>query len=216
VFGFLRGALLAADDAETLVTLLSERPYLGNHYFPEAPEDPATFAGEIPWSKSFDAHGNLENGLAPYHALIQEDHEQSGIEVELLGHGYNVSPDRTTTALAAGHWVPSAPFARAFDLRRHPHTLDLVCLDGSTASLTRGAPAGFEGKLLYLRRDLLAIFARDRQLLHLAWGERQVDFDFANPPAWLEKAGSAHADLWRHVRLSDLAGPKPKDPDTDG
>ncbi len=215
VFGFLRGVLLAAADAETLATRLSERPYLGNHYLPEAPDDSATFAGEILWSNSFEAHGNLENGLAPYHALIQEDYDQPGIEIELLGHGYNVSPDRTATALATGHWVPSATFSRVFDLRRHPHTLDLVCLDGSTASLTRDAPAGFEGKLLYLRRDLLASYAGDRLLLHLAWGERQVDFDFANPPGWLEKAGSAHADLWRHVRLRDLAGPKPEGSDAD-
>lgn len=216
VFGFLRGVLLAAADAKTLATMLSERPYLGNHYVPEAPNDPATFAGEIPWSHSFEAHGNLENGLALYHALVQEDYEQPGVEIELLAHGYDVALDRTTTAVATGHWVPSATFARAFDLRRHPHTLDLICLDGSMASLTRDAPAGFEGKLLYLRRDLLASYAGDRLLLHLAWGERQVDFDFANPPGWLEKAGSEHSDIWRHVRVRDLAGPKPEDSETDG
>jgi hypothetical protein len=56
----------------------------------------------------------------------------------------------------------------------------------------------------YIRRDLLAEYAGARNLVQLAWGERQVDDDWGNPPDWLNDARSEHADLWRQVAIVAL------------
>ena len=201
VWGFLRGVLVEADEADTLRGLLEEREYLGNHYVPDSPSDMTTFAGEIPWSARFEANGDMENGLAPYHVAVTERWDEPGVQVELLGHEYSLATERTVTNEARGHWVPSHRFAAEFQLRERPQTLDLVTLDGRAASLTRNAPAGFEGKVLFLRRDLLAEYARGRKLVQVAWGEREVDVDWANAPEWVQEVRSDHSDLWRHVRL---------------
>jgi hypothetical protein len=203
VWGFIRGILVSVDDAESLQSVLTARPYLGNFFIPPAPEDHMTFAGEIPWSVRFHAAGNLENGKSPYVAEVSESWDEPGIEIELLGHGYDIEASRTVTNQATGHWVPSYNLAAHFGLRQRSGTLDLVSLDGGAASATLDAPDGFSGKLLYIRRDLLGKYAGGRKLLQLAWGERQVDVDWANPPGWLAGARNEHEELWRHVQLID-------------
>jgi hypothetical protein len=101
--------------------------------------------------------------------------------------------------------VPSSSVASAFNLRQRPGTLDLVSLDGRPASLTRAGPEGCEGDLLYLRRDLVAAHVNGRRMIQLAWGEREVDFDWRSPPHWLQSVHSEHADLWRLVEeVTDL------------
>jgi len=199
VWGFIRGVLVSEQDLEALKTQLERRQYLGNHFVPNAPEDHMTLAGEIPWSARFAAAGDMENDSAPYRAVVTERWGKPGIKIEVLGHGYDFGASRTITNLASGHWVPSHNLAAAFDLRKRPGALDLVGLDGRTASMTRGAPAGFDGKLLYVRRDLVAAYAQGRSLIQLSWGERQVDVDWGNPPAWLDNARSEYAGLWRRV-----------------
>jgi hypothetical protein len=182
VWGFLRGVLVEAGEADSLRCVLEEREYFGNHYIPDSPSDMTTFAGEIPWSARFEANGDFENGLAPYHVWVTERWDEPGVQIELLGHEYSLETERTVTNEARGHWVPSQRFAVESQLRERPGTLDLVTLDGRAASLTRNAPVGFEGKVLFVRRDLLAEYARARTLVQVAWGERQVDVDWANPP----------------------------------
>lgn len=204
VWGFLRGFFVDAAQADQLVRVLETRNYLGNHFVPDSPSDHSTYAGEIPWAAEFARHGDLENDLPPYHAPVRERWDEPGVPVELLGHRYEMSASRTTTMVATGHWVPSQAIAERFDLRQRPGTLDLVALDGRAASVTRGAPSGFDGSLLYLRRDLLSRYAAGRKLILLAWGERQVDLDFHDLPQWLEDLRGEHADLWRRVRVLKL------------
>jgi hypothetical protein len=199
VWGFVRGVLVAAEDAESLQSSLEGRSYLGNHFVQPAPSDHMTFAGEMPWSARFHAAGDLENGKAPYMAEVSERHDEPGIEIELLGHGYDIEASRTVTNVASGHWVPSYNVATRFGLRQRPGTLDLVGLDGRAASATLAGPTGFAGKLLYIRRDLLAEYAGARKLVQLAWGERQVDVDWGRPPEWLTDARSENVELWRRV-----------------
>jgi hypothetical protein len=180
---------------------LKARPYLGNTFVPDPPADHGSFAGEIPWSSRFAAAGDLENDRPPYRAKVSERWNEPGIEVELLGHSYNLEASRTTTNLASGYWVPSHNIASHFGLRQRPGTLDLVGLDGRAASMTLASPAGVKGRLLYIRRDLIAKYAAGRLLVQLAWGERQVDFDWPRMPNWLEDLRSKHEDLWRQVEM---------------
>ena len=204
VRGFFRGVLVSPDDAATLKHELETREYLGNDFVPRAPSDHGSFAGEIPWSARFAAVGDMENSRPPYVAEVTERWDQPGIEIELLGHEYEIEASRTTTNLATGHWVPSYSLASTFSLRQRPGTLDLVDLEGRPASITVDAPEDFTGKLLYVRRDLLAEYAGGRRLLQLAWGERQVDVDWMNPPKWVSHVRGDHSDLWRSVSILDL------------
>jgi len=85
-----------------------------------APSDHMTLRGEMPWSARFHAAGDLENGKAPYMAEVSERHDEPGIEIELLGHSYEIEASRTITNLASGHWVPSYNVASRFGLRQRP------------------------------------------------------------------------------------------------
>ena len=204
VWGFVRGVLVAADDATTLKDQLEARRYLGNDFVPAAPSDHSSFAGEIPWSARFEAAGTLEHGKPPYLVNVSERWGHPGLEIELLGHGYDIEAGRTTTNLASGHWVPSHNVASKLELRQRPGTLDLVGLDGRGASVTLDGPTSFDGKLLYIRRDLLAKYGGARALVQIAWGERQVDVDWGDPPEWLNDVRSKHAELWRRVAIINL------------
>jgi hypothetical protein len=201
VWGMFRCVFAAQDDAAALKGQLKARPYLGNGFVPDPPADHDTFAGEIPWSARFAAAGDLENDRPPYRANVSERWDEPGIEVEVLGHGYDLEASRTTTNQASGNWVPSHNLASQLDLRQRPGTLDLVSLDGHAASLTLASPADLKGRLLYIRRDILAQYAAGRLLVQLAWGERQVDFDWPRSPKWLNDLRSKHQDLWRHVAV---------------
>lgn len=200
VWGFFRGVLVAADEAATLKDQLEAREYLGNDFVPRAPSDHGSFAGEIPWSTRFKAAGDMEDGKPPYRAEVSERWGDPGIEIELLGHGYDIEASRTTTNLASGHWVPSHNVASKFGLRQRAGTLDL----GRAASVTLEGPLNFDGKLLYIRRDLLTDYAGSQKLVQLDWGERQVNVDWAKPPEWVKDARGEHAELWRHVEIIDL------------
>jgi hypothetical protein len=204
VWGFVRGVLADVKDAGPLQDQLQARPYLGNDFVPHSPEDRGSFAGEIPWSSRFETAGDLQRGKPPYIAAVSDRWDKDGLEIELLGHGYDIEVSRTSTNQASGYWVPSHNLAARFDLRQRPGKLDLVGLDGRAASVTRAGPPDFNAKLLYVRRDLLAEYAGGRKFVQVAWGEREVEFDWANRPDWLDDSRSEHDDLWRRVRTIDL------------
>jgi hypothetical protein len=196
-FGFVRGLLVEREQTDALVQLLRDRDYLGNHFVPDVSEDVATFAGEIPWSARFAADMEPEEGLHRYQVRIGNWGEE-GIVVELLGHRYAFSSERTTM-LRTSYDVASKEVAADFDLRLRPRSFDLVQLDGRPASLTRAAPAGFEGHLLYLRRDLVREYANGRDFVQLAWGEREPRFSGGAFPDWFSAVRETGEHLWRHI-----------------
>jgi hypothetical protein len=198
-FGFVRGLLVERVHTEALVQRLRDREYLGNHYVPDVREDITTFAGEIPWSTRFAAEMEPEEGLHGYQVRVGAWDEE-GIVVELLGHRYAFSSERTTT-LRMSYDVASKEVAGAFDLRLRPRTFDLVQLDGSPASLTRAAPPGFEGHFLYIRRDLLREYAKGRDFVQLAWGEREPRFSGGAFPDWFAAVREAGDHLWRQIEV---------------
>jgi hypothetical protein len=199
VWAFLRSMLVAGEDAESARALLDGSIYLGNHFIPDPPEDHVTYASEMPWSKRFLLRGDLGWGDPPYMTRLGRFEDGPEFTTELVAHEY--AAETGTVALAAhGCDVPSALFARRFDLRQSPGRLDLVGLDGRPASKTMLAPEGFSGDLLYLREDLLSTYAAGRALVQVVWGERQVTFDWNHRPGWLADVAE-HAELWRHIEL---------------
>ncbi len=203
VFGFIRSFLVADADLQAALDLLMSKEYLGNHTIPDCPEDHETFAGEIPWSPVFAAAAVWgESDTEPYHHRLHRAWDDDGIDIELLGHEYAFEGSRTTTTIERSYHVPSHAIASAFDLRERPGTLDLVGLDGRHASLTRRSPAGWDGRLMFLRRDLVAAYAAGRRLVQIAWGEREIDLDWRSTPDWVDDA--RRQALWRQVQHLDL------------
>ena len=198
-FGFVRGLLVAREQTDALVQLLRDRDYLGNHFVPDVPEDVTTFAGEIPWSARFAADMEPEEGLDPYQVRVGNWGEK-GIAVELLGHRYAFSSERTTT-LRMSYDVPSKEVAGGLNLRQRPRSFDLAQLDGLPASLTRAAPVGFEGNLLYIRRDLVSEYAKGRDFVQLAWGEREPRFSGGAFPDWFSAMRDSGEHLWRQIEV---------------
>lgn len=200
VWGFVRGVLVAEAEHGELVAILEDREYLGNELVPSAPPTHTTFAGEIPWSP-WCASGMGDDEERAYREQVRAEWDDDGAAIELLGHEYGFEGSRTVTVEASGHYFPSLAFAEHHKLRQRPGTLSLVTLDGSHASLTLSAPDGWEGRLLYLRSELVAAYADDRRLVQLAWGERQAIADWSRGPDrlpdWMRAMG--HRNLWRRI-----------------
>ncbi|MGW0793042.1 hypothetical protein ACWD04_33840 [Streptomyces sp. NPDC002911] len=117
------------------------------------------------------------------------------------------SDSESESALGGSYDVPSFEFAARFGLRQLPGTLDLVGLDGRRASAVFSVDKPWRGNLLFLRRDLVEIFAAGRRIMQVGWGEREVAVDWHAPPPWVRAAQRAHTNVWRHVRLLESAGP---------
>jgi hypothetical protein len=197
VFAFLHAVLVDADLHAELIELLQSSEYLGNRLVDHVPETHSLFAGEIPWSPCWE-QAAMEQEASVYEARVGD--WATGTPVEVLAHAYDFSAERSTTVEATGDRVPSRRITARFDLREFPRSLHMVELDGSAASLTMAAPEGYEGRLLYVRRDVLGDFAEGRRLVQVAWGEREHRFDrYFDPPDWLRAIYQEHANLWRRI-----------------
>jgi len=204
VWAHVRSMLVNREDSDGVTSMLEGREYLGNHFLPDPPEDAQTYAGEMPWSDSFMAHGDLGWGDPPYEARLGGHHDQEKqYAVEIVAHEY-ASHEGALVLPAYGCCVPSARLARGVGLRQSPGRLDLVGLDGRSASRTLLAPDDFVGDLLYIREDVLAAYAAGRPLVQVVWGERRVRFERHGHPPWLRDVGP-HADLWRCIALRELS-----------
>jgi hypothetical protein len=199
VFGFLRGLLVEDDVLDTVLSALHSEPYLGNNFIPDSPTSNSVFAGEIPWTERFINDANLGEGLPPYHGQIRRDWREPGHVVELLAHTFSFEARRPETTPAKGYSIVSASIALENGLRLRRHTLDLVELDGRHASLSRGAPAGFTGHTLYVRRDVLARHSRGRTLIQFFWGERRTRNDWSDEKPWAKAVFDDRAYIWRHA-----------------
>lgn len=197
VFAFLHAVLVDGDQHGELLELLRNREYLGNRLIDHVPETHSVFGGEIPWSRRW-AEATIEGEESVYDARVGD--WQTGISVEVLAHAYDFSTDRSTTAEASGQRVPSRRISERFNLREFPRTLHMVELDGTPASFSMRAPESHDGRLLYVRRDLLEEFAGGRKLVQVAWGEREHHFEQSwDPPPWLSEIVRAYGNLWRRV-----------------
>lgn len=202
VFGVLTALLVATADADRLVDALKTRDYPGRWRLPEVPSDYYTFAGEIPWSPEF-ARRDADGHPAQLYRETVEVGNGSPIEVEILAHRYAWESYHSMLNQAGDVLVPSRSFSATFGLRGIPQTFVQKLPDGTTAALSLGAPAGFEGHLLYLREDLVHQYAAGRRLIWFVWGERQLCPYPYPEPDWLIDARQNGADVWRQIRRGE-------------
>jgi hypothetical protein len=198
-------ALLVRDaDADRLVgEFLARQGSIGRRP-PDAPDDHYTFAGEIPWSEVFGQ--TAYEGALPYQEVLEADFDPD-IEVEILAHTYAWESYHSSLNTAGGALVPSRSFSAAFDLRGLPQSFDQVEPDGKGAAKSYSAPAGFDGRVLYLREDLLQRYAAGRRLVWWIRGERRVGRLPDDLTDQLREIFQHGQDEWRIARRGEELSP---------
>lgn len=204
VFAFFRGILVPRNQLDEFVSTVSTKDYLGNYYIPASPNDHATFAGEIPWSRHFaNDEDESEDGI--YCGSLGGYFEE-GIAIERLGHHFAWESHHSSTNQTTGY-VPSRDFSTAFELRAGRSEFGQYDRHGLLASLTLGPPPGFEdnGSVLYLRGDLLSEYAskRDMAFVVVAWGEKLLTNMGEARPGWMQKGYDQHEYVWRVIKTEE-------------
>ena len=99
-------------------------------------------------------------------------------------------------------YVPSQRLSKKLGLRAVPAGFDQTDSDGRPAAKSFSAPAGFEGHLLYIREDLLEVFAGGRAMVTFGFGERQIHMDWPGDiPDRIRNVYRDHDNLWRTHRI---------------
>jgi hypothetical protein len=150
-----------------------------------------TFAGEIPWSAGFAAPEPAQAPSSVYRDRLRLP--DGDLEFEVVSHNYAWESYHSPMNDADGY-TPGKLVAQAADLRGVAHGFDQVEPDGTAASRTFSAPAGFEGHLLYQRLDLLMSYAAGRAIVTFGWGERQTQM------AWPERLDDTFQRLYQAGR----------------
>ena len=203
VFGCLTALLAPTRHAKRLVDALAGRTASDWWWITEAPDDHYTFAGEIPWSPEFSRTTSEDSSGSPYRKLVSVEGGPD-VDVEILSHVFAWESSYHSPLNAAGrNLVPSREFSRAFDLRGSPQSFGQRERNGSWAAISCSAPAGFDGRILYLREDLVFRYASGRRLIWLIWGERQLDIGYRDAPQWMNDIRVAGQDMWSLVRRGE-------------
>jgi hypothetical protein len=177
VFGFVRGLLVEAGRWSELAAGLARSPYLGNNRIPEEGRDYYTFAGEIPWCDTFAQPWLSEDGDRSHRDVVEfADH--GDVQVEIPVHRYSWEDYHSVTNRAGGNSIPARALCCHLELLGGDRRLDLFDPADQPASLTFGAPEGFEdgSHMVYLREDLLSDYcdATGREFGWVVWGEREL------------------------------------------
>jgi hypothetical protein len=189
-FGLFNTVLVDHGDLPRLLDHLDTVVHPGRDLI-DIPASYYTFAGEIPWSAGFAAPEPGQPPSSVYHDRLRLP--DGDLEFDVLSHNYAWEPHHSPMNDAAGY-TPGKLVSQAADLRGIAHTFDQVEPDGTAASRTFSAPAGFEGHLLYQRLDLLTAYATGRAILTFGWGERQTQM------AWQERLDDAFQKVYQAGR----------------
>lgn len=204
VWGFARTFLVDGEEADSVLEFLSSEEYLGNDLIPRCPSPGDCFAGEMPWSRNFEIAPEDEDSVSAYHDIV-ETNCGSAVRIEMLAQNYSAAEYASSAGLQTEFSVPSAAICMHSTLRAIPAGLDFVDLHGKIASITRRAPEGWTGELLFIRHDILTAYAHGRKLVQIVWGEREPPFEmFSSRPKWLLETYQRHANLWRKLQIVSL------------
>lgn len=203
VFGFVRGILVTEEQISKMLSVLESAEYLGNTYIPESPCDYYTYAGEIPWSKSFANSEDYDEDHEEYLGEIGSRLSGNEIQVEVLSHRYSWEGYHSSVNRAGGYAIPSKSFSQKFNLRTGASCFDQFDEKQRVACITYSPPEHFSksGNMLYLREDLLSKYMADtgKKLVWIVWGERNLaNFNYPRPN-WCQAIYQRYQHIWRRV-----------------
>ena len=172
----IRG-LLALDGWSSMRRYIEDRETEAD-LLPDNPVEYDCFAGEAPWSPTFDSAATKADGsFAPQVSLLGD---LAGTEpwIELLGVDFKWSSERSALNTAEIGPLPSKSFSLHTGIRKVADRPEFVDADGRPAAKTvspRGID-GWTGSILYVREDLLRAYCSERggEWGWLVWGERQL------------------------------------------
>jgi hypothetical protein len=148
------------------------------------PADYYVFAGECSWSDEFSGCDA---------ALYQVDiacPDERKITLEGIAHCYGFESYHSELNNAQGTFLPSGTLLRTMDLRGVRGALDQVTESREVAAISLGAPEGFEGQVLYIKKTVLDSFLCGRALVWYGCGAR---FPCVS--------GHRYPDWWRQLSL---------------
>ena len=203
VFCFIRG-LLACKGWNSVEIYLNDNPIMPE-LVPDGPTDYYCFAGESPWSPTFDSWATTADGTFTPQTTQLGWREEDGPEVELLAVGFGWESYHSMLNDADVGSLPSKAFAHFVGLRKLPDFAEFVDSDGQLAakSLALTDP-GWHGHVLYIREDLLEAYCAERggEWGWIVWGEREVfysDKSLEGQPAWLGEVRRQGLDRFNRV-----------------
>jgi hypothetical protein len=210
VFCFLRG-ILALEGWESVEEKIAADG-VDNDLVPRSPSDYYCFAGEAPWSPTFDAFNTDADGGARPDVTRLGRHFEEGPEVELLGVDFSWESYHSVLNEVEVGTFPGKEFARSAGLRRRPDHSEFETEDGRLGAVSvRVSQDGWRGHLLYVREDLLKTYvtARGGDWGWVVWGEREMfPAEWSSePPDWLAEVRSSGQDRFHRVTsLAQLEG----------
>ena len=182
VFTFLRGVLVSPADIEKVRYAFLNVDYPGNQAIPPPAGDHYTFAGEIPWARTFGRSSRRRDGRARRdveRALKGWPGIPSGVRLEIPAYQFSWGPTYSVLNENTGAEVPSPSACASLGLVNHSRSLDLYDRSGRVASLCRGLSENTgrdrsRGQLFYMRRSLVQRYLRTtgQALVWMLWGER--------------------------------------------
>lgn len=170
------------------------------HRFPAARADQGCFAGEAPWSPTFDSHSTSAEGtVGP--RIIDLDPRGDGPKIEVLSVPYHWRARHSAFNTADIGRLPAKFFSFQCGLRKVPDLPEFVDPEGRPAvrSFSFRGWKGIGGNLLYVREDLLKDYLRQRKG---EWGwfvQHDRRILIANPPG--EEPGTHRRRFHQTMRL---------------
>jgi hypothetical protein len=156
---------------------------LSDNGFPDLAADYYTYHGEVPWSLAYGSDVRTTTGRPKRVSDRAFDYFlkrwRSGIAVEPTCRQWAWESYHSELNQVGSVVFPAPPLAVALKLRVVGGSTDMVDQREQTATVYREAPGpGFGSHYLYMRRDLLQSYARDRglRLVQAVVGERSVSY----------------------------------------
>jgi hypothetical protein len=204
VFCFIRG-LLALEGWPSVETYLRRRK-IEPELVPENAAEYYCFAGEAPWSPTFDSWATNSDGSNAAERRRIGWRYEDGPEIELLGVDFNWESYHSVLNDANVGTLPSKSFCRSASLVKVAGLPEFVDAEGKAAARSVALDEnGWRGNVLWVREDLLAAYCKEQggDWGWILWGAREVHppepAALSEPPAWMIEVRQKGFDRFNRV-----------------
>lgn len=201
VFCEIRG-MIALDDWATVASYLADHR-LDSEVIPQNSGGYYYFAGEAPWSPTFDSHA-ADATAEDEPGVRMLGRMEDGPGIELIAVDFSWESYHSVLNDARIGSLPSKAFSRHAGLRKLADRAEFVDAEGLSAARSMAIRApGWSGVMLWARQDLVEAYSTSRGG-EWGWdirGERELLLrdSFNEPPDWLNKARRQGDGLFRRV-----------------